>query len=105
MNGRATSLGGALCWVATSVAVLAQAQDRPPPPNPAPAPKPAAAPAAQPAPSRKPVKGDQARNYEEPPGTEPEDVALFLPRVVLTVPRYAFKIVFFPIRETIRFVD
>jgi hypothetical protein len=102
MNGRATSLAAALCWVGASFTVLAQAQDRQPPP---PAPKPAAAPATQPTPPRKPVKADQARNYEQPPGTEPEDVALFVPRLVLAVPRYALKIVFFPIRETIRFVD
>jgi hypothetical protein len=53
----------------------------------------------------KPVKADEARNYEQPPGTEPEDVALFVPRLVLAIPRYALKAVFYPIRETIRFAD
>lgn len=52
-----------------------------------------------------PVPSDQARNYEKEPGTEPEDVALFVPRVVLAVPRYALKIIFFPIREGIEFLD
>src|SRR5205085_9489212 len=54
---------------------------------------------------KEPVKSDEARNYEQPPGTEPEDVALFVPRLVLAVPRYALKAVFYLIRETIRFAD
>lgn len=55
--------------------------------------------------SDKPVRADEARGYEREPGTEPEDVALFVPRVVLAVPRYALKLVFWPVRETIRFID
>lgn len=51
------------------------------------------------------VRADQARNYEREPGTEPEDVALAAPRAVLAVPRYALKLVFFPIREGIEFLD
>jgi hypothetical protein len=51
------------------------------------------------------VKPGDARQYAEPPGTEPEDVALFVPRLVLAVPRYALKAVFYPIREGVRFLD
>ena len=51
------------------------------------------------------VSPDDARGYAEPPGTEPEDVALFLPRVVLALPRMAFRVVFFPITEALRIVD
>jgi len=54
---------------------------------------------------KKPVRSDEARNYEQPPGTEPEDMWLFVPRLVLAVPRYALKAVFYPVRETIRFAD
>ncbi len=99
MRARATSLTAALSCLVSSVSATAHAQTPPPEAKKA-AP---VAPAAQPA--REPVKGDEARNYEKPPGTEPEDVALFVPRVILAVPRYALKFVFFPIRETIRFVD
>jgi hypothetical protein len=52
-----------------------------------------------------PPRADKARNYEREPGTEPEDVALAAPRAVLAVPRYALKIVFFPIQQTVAFVD
>lgn len=51
------------------------------------------------------VTAEQARNYEREPGTEPEDVALFVPRLVLAVPRYALKLVFYPIRQGIEFLD
>jgi hypothetical protein len=50
-------------------------------------------------------RADQARGYALPPGTEPEDVGLFLPRVVLFLPRMALKLVFWPITETIGFLD
>ena len=55
--------------------------------------------------AKRPVKADEARNYEQPPGTEPEDVWLFVPRLILAVPRYALKAVFYPVRQTIRFAD
>src|SRR5688572_6892682 len=45
---------------------------------------------------RKPPPADEARGYEKRPGTEPEDAALFVPRLVLALPRYALKLVFFP---------
>jgi hypothetical protein len=54
---------------------------------------------------RPPPRADEARGYAERPGTEPEDVALFVPRVVLAVPRYALKVLFFPIVATISFLD
>lgn len=60
---------------------------------------------AKPVAEAKPVRADEARNYAEPPGTEPEDVALFVPRLVLDVPRYALKLVFFPVKEGVRFLD
>jgi hypothetical protein len=79
---------------------LKPAQPKPAQPKPA-HPKP-----AQPKPTRsKPVRSDEARGYERAPGTEPEDVALFVPRVLLAVPRYALKLVFFPVRELIQFAD
>jgi hypothetical protein len=71
-------------------------------PSPAPPARKAAPPSA---PRPEPVASDQVRNYEKEPGTEPEDVALFVPRLVLAVPRYALKLVFFPIREGIEFLD
>ncbi len=54
---------------------------------------------------KQPVPADQARNYERPPGTEPEDVALAVPRAILAVPRYTLKILLFPVREGIEFLD
>jgi hypothetical protein len=69
----------------------------------------ASAQASAPPPNQKPppasVKPEDARQYAEPPGTEPEDVALFVPRLVLSIPRYALKAVFFPVREGVRFLD
>jgi outer membrane protein assembly factor BamA len=56
-------------------------------------------------PAKKTVRPEDARGYEVPPGTEPEDVALAAPRAVLAVPRYALKLVFWPIREGIEFAD
>jgi hypothetical protein len=53
----------------------------------------------------KPPPADEARGYEKPPGTEPEDAALFVPRVVLAIPRYALRFVFFPIQLGLEFVD
>lgn len=97
-----TILTAALCCSLLSSGAVAQTRE--PPPRPA-AERKAPAPAPTTKPAKKPVNADEARNYEKPPGTEPEDVALFVPRVILAVPRYALKLVFFPIRETIRFVD
>ncbi len=54
---------------------------------------------------KKPVRSDEARGYETEPPTEPEDIALLVPRAVLAVPRYALKLVFWPVREGVRFVD
>lgn len=65
-------------------------------------PKPAPAPKAEKKPA---VASDQARGYEVPPGTEPEDVALAVPRVLLAVPRYTLKFLFWPVKEGIEFVD
>lgn len=61
-------------------------------------------PAAKPKPKPKP-RADQARSYSRKPGTEPEDVALATPRALLAVPRYALKLVFWPIREGIELLD
>jgi hypothetical protein len=42
-------------------------------------------------------RADEARGYEEEPSIEPEDVALFTPRMVLFVPRFAFQLAFLPL--------
>ncbi len=97
-----------ICLVAAAVCVAspALAQTRQPANEPGQTTGEATPANAKPTPTkRKPVKSDQARNYQQPPGTEPEDVALFVPRLILAIPRYALKAVFYPIRETIRFVD
>ncbi|HEY6077962.1 MAG TPA: hypothetical protein VIW29_04125, partial [Polyangiaceae bacterium] len=98
---------GALIWgfgADVDARVPAQAQ---PPKRAAPAPdKPSTDKPSTDKPSTdKPVHADEARGYERAPGTEPEDVALFVPRLVLAVPRYALMVVFFPVRETISFMD
>lgn len=68
--------------------------------------EPAKTPAPQkPAEKKEPVRSDQARGYEVEPGTEPEDIALAVPRVILAVPRYALKLVFWPVKEGIEFAD
>src|SRR6478609_3590030 len=96
---------GGVCLALGLLSGAAQAQQ---PPTAAPPPEP---PATQKPPpekeraNRQPVPSDQARNYQVEPGTEPEDVALFVPRLVLAVPRYALKVVFWPIREGIEFLD
>jgi hypothetical protein len=94
-----------LLVAAQFAALPAEAQRPPSSPDPTRAPRESTKPRQRPAEAEKPVKGDEARNYEQPPGTEPEDVALFVPRLVLAVPRYALKAVFYPVRETIRFAD
>ncbi len=91
-----------LVVAATCLAFSALAQPRTEPAQTAR--KPAAAKRETAPAKREPVKSEQARNYEKPPGTEPEDVALFVPRLVLAVPRYALKAVFYPVRQTVRFV-
>jgi Omp85 superfamily domain len=50
-------------------------------------------------------QANEARGYARKPGTEPEDVALAVPRVVLAVPRYALQLVFFPVRAGIELAD
>jgi len=48
---------------------------------------------------------EEARGYAEPPGIEPEDVGLFLPRAVLFVPKLIFQAVFFPIEAGLGALD
>jgi hypothetical protein len=48
---------------------------------------------------------DQARGYAVPPGVEPEDVGLFVPRALLFIPRMALKAAFFPITKTLSVLD
>lgn len=48
---------------------------------------------------------DRARGTVEPRGTEPEDVALFVPRLVLSVPRYVLKLVFYPMVRLVELLD
>ena len=67
---------------------------------------------AQPAAPRAPEPGppphaapEEARGWEEEPGVDPADVALFLPRVVLTPPRILVKALFWPVQKTLRFIE
>lgn len=53
-----------------------------------------------------PPPPDEAHGREEkPPEIEPEDVPLFVPRVVLAVPRLAFHILYYPVRKGLRWVQ
>jgi hypothetical protein len=45
---------------------------------------------------------DQAHGLEAPPGTTTEDVALFVPRVLVMAPRLALTLVFFPLEQGLR---
>jgi Omp85 superfamily domain len=101
------SARGLMACVLTAISAGAvPARAAPPTPaDPAPAPPDAApAPGQQGAQAAKP-KAKDARGYAREPGTEPEDVALAVPRVVLAVPRYALKLVLFPVRAGIEFAD
>jgi hypothetical protein len=51
------------------------------------------------------VPSDQATVWDEPPGIESEDVGLFVPRAILTIPRVALLVVFWPIRHGLRFTE
>jgi hypothetical protein len=48
---------------------------------------------------------DQARNLTTRPALNPIDVALILPRLALTFPRYAVKLLFYPVEKTIELAD
>jgi hypothetical protein len=96
-----------------SPAFAQEPQRSPPPPGdaqekpkerPADPEKPPSSPAS-PKDERKPPPADEARGYEKRPGAEPEDAALFVPRLVLAVPRVVLKIVFFPIELGLEFAD
>jgi hypothetical protein len=96
----------------TGMAGPAFAQTEPPPAPTStatpPSGKPARAPASEPEPragKNPPPPADDARGYEERPGTEPEDIALFVPRLVLAIPRVALRIVFFPIDAGLGYLD
>lgn len=52
-----------------------------------------------------PSEPDQARSWEEPPGTEPEDAYLLVPRIVLFPVNLALKIVALPLRGTAVLID
>src|SRR5829696_2430414 len=78
----------------------------PQPAQPAPGPPERAAPPAAPERARGPaVPADEATVWDEPPGTESEDVGLFVPRAILTLPRIALKVVFWPIQHGLRFTE
>ena len=51
------------------------------------------------------TRPDDARGWETPPGTPPEDAALFVPRVILTPPRLVLTAVFFPIQQGLRWMS
>ncbi len=44
---------------------------------------------------------NESRGYVKPPGVDPEDIGLFVPRVVLTAPRLVFKLLFLPLQVLI----
>ncbi len=113
-------------WLSSSPLALAQApepegraeadeQAAPAEPAPqTPAPKQPAPEQAEPAEQREPgapalrrqaVRADEARGYAREPRTEPEDIALAVPRAVLAVPRYALRLALWPVREGIEFLD
>jgi hypothetical protein len=99
---------GALLLPITSVllSTAAHAQDRPTTaadPAAAPAAEPAPAPVPEPAPAPAPAPRD-ARGLEEK-ATNPDDVGLFVPRVVLFPVRLVTQGVFFPIRHGLRYVQ
>ncbi len=54
---------------------------------------------------RPPTPPEQARGWAEPPSTEPEDVYLFLPRLVLYPPNLVLKLVAIPIRGAAILID
>lgn len=51
------------------------------------------------------VPADEARGWADPPGDDPEDVALFVPRLVLTPPRLVLGVLFWPVQKGLRFVE
>lgn len=66
--------------------------------------------AASPVPSPPPTlsaapKPEDARGWEQLPPTPAADVALFVPRLLLTPPRLALTLLFFPIQHGLRFVS
>jgi hypothetical protein len=97
-QARAVLLAAGLGWLPGG-ALAAQ----PAPPSEAGQPRPG----SPPAPSTQPAAPlpDQTRGYARPPGVEPEDVVLFVPRLVMAVPRYTLKFVFYPITQTLAFID
>jgi hypothetical protein len=48
---------------------------------------------------------DQARGWDEPPGIEDEDVALFVPRAVLLLPELVLSVVFWLPEQGFKLVD
>ena len=56
-------------------------------------------------PAQQPVPADEARGWEQEPGVEGEDVALFVPRALLAVPRLGVAVVSWPLRQGLRAVD
>ena len=50
-------------------------------------------------------EADQARNWDQKPGVEDEDVALFVPRVILVLPRLVLSVVFWLPEQGMVLVD
>jgi hypothetical protein len=75
----------------------------------------AAGQAAPPSASGRPAEGpldeapaalaDDARGWEAPPGTDPTDAALLLPRLILTPPRLVLKALFWPVQHGLRWME
>jgi hypothetical protein len=58
------------------------------------------------APAAPRARADQARNFERPArGFDAADVALLVPRLVLTIPRLALRLAFLPLQKALKFVD
>ena len=64
-------------------------------------------PAAEPKPTKTATRPlpERARGYAQPPRAPLADVTLFVPRLVLGVPRLAIRLVFWPVQKTLAFMD
>ena len=51
------------------------------------------------------VRPIDARGLVQRPGFEPEDVVLFVPRLLLVPPRWALEVVFWPLRHGLRLIE
>ena len=96
---RSWLVGAALTWPTTALAQPAEpASPAASPPSETPSAPPSPAPALA-------VRSDEARGLEQEPGTDPVEVGLFVPRLVLTPPRLLLKLVFWPVQHGLRAIE